>query len=339
MKNNKEAKDFFKASLCWVGLFFIMIFCSVITGIDGIFAFIGASSIVLSIVCILAGIITLVAHRDVKVKYKKQDSEEFLVKAKEIEQQFNNDKNEFKALIDKNTYNKNQLVSELNNKKEAKKQYDTLINNFIKANKIKIGNGIAVNMVNDTIEYYNKIIKLENVTGVQVQCNSKIITESNTVEERKARRGLVSTVGRTAVGALVTAPISGVGAVIGLTGTKKTKGMSSTTTTQKEVNSYTVVILTNSIQNSVVTITCGNSEVQAIQISNAINNACINIGTVDTTEHNANLLESAKLDGEIQGLKDKIKEIDKDIKNFNNTIIKLDRECKKTIKQLRKELK
>ena len=339
MKNNKEAKDFFEASLCYIGIFFIMIFCSVITGVDGIFAFIGASSIVLSIVCLLAGIVTLVAHRDVKVKYKKSDNPEFVEKSKYIEQDFNNRKNEIKTSIDKNTYNKNQLEMELNNKKEAKKQYDTLINNFIKANKIKIGNGIAVNMVNDTIEYYNKIIKLEDITGVQVQCNSKIITESNTVEERKARKGLVSTVGRTAVGALVTAPLGGVGAVIGLTGTKKTKGTSSTTTTQKEVNSYTVVILTNSIQNSVVTITCGNSEVQAIQISNAINNACINIGTVDTTGHNANLLESAKLDGEIQGLKDKIKELDKDIKNFNNTIIKLDRECKKTIKQLRKELK
>lgn len=338
MKNNKEAKDFFKASLCYVGIFFIMIFCSVVTGIDGIFAFIGASSIVLSIVCILAGIITLVAHRDVKVKYKKQDSEEFLAKAKEIEQQFNNDKNEFKALIDKNTNDKDNLRALLKDKEEIKKRYDSNINNFIKANKIKIGNGVVVNMVNDTIEYYNKIIRLEDVTGVQVQCNSKIITESNTVEERKARKGLVSTVGRATVGIALTGGMP-VGAVLGLTGTKKTKGTSSTTTTQKEVNSYTVVILTNSIQNSVITITCGNSEVQAIQISNAINNACVNIGTIDTTEHDANLLESAKLGGEIQGLKDKIKELDKDIKNFNNTIIKLDRECKKTIKQLRKELK
>ena len=334
----KDIEDWLKASVCWFLVFIIMLICSIITGIDGIFCFIGIFSLIGSIVCILAGIITLVAHRDVKVKYKKQDSEEFLVKAKEIEQQFNNDKNEFKALIDKNTNDKDNLRALLKDKEEIKKRYDSNIDNFIKANKIKIGNGIVVNMVNDTIEYYNKIIRLEDVTGVQVQCNSKIITESNTVEERKARKGLVSTVGRATVGIALTGGMP-VGAVLGLTGTKKTKGTSSTTTTQKEVNSYTVVILTNSIQNSVITITCGNSEVQAIQISNAINNACINIGTVDTTEHNANLLESAKLGGEIQGLKDKIKELDKDIKNFNNTIIKLDRECKKTIKQLRKELK
>lgn len=338
MKNDKEAKDLFKASLCYLILFFIMIFCSVITGIDGVFAFIGIFSIVGSIICLLGGVINLIAHRDVKIKYRKRDSEEFLMKAKEVEQQFNNNKNEFKVLINKNTNDKDNLKTLLKDKEEAKKQYDNSINNFIKANKIKIGSGVFVNMVNDTIEYYNKIIKLEDITGVQVQCNSKIVTESNIVEERKARKGLVSTVGRATVGIALTGGMP-VGAVLGLTGTKKTKGKSSTTTTQKEVNSYTVVILTNSIQNSVITITCGNNEIQAIQISNAINNACINIGTVDTTEHNANLSESAKLSGEIQGLKDKIKDLDRNIKNYNDTIVKLDRECKKQIKKLRKELK
>ena len=233
----KDIEDWLKASVCWFLVFIIMLICSIITGIDGIFCFIGIFSLIGSIVCILAGIITLVAHRDVKVKYKKQDSEEFLVKAKEIEQQFNNDKNEFKALIDKNTNDKDNLRALLKDKEEIKKRYDSNIDNFIKANKIKIGNGIVVNMVNDTIEYYNKIIRLEDVTGVQVQCNSKIITESNTVEERKARKGLVSTVGRATVGIALTGGMP-VGAVLGLTGTKKTKGTSSTTTTQKEVNSY-----------------------------------------------------------------------------------------------------
>lgn len=338
MKNNEEAKNFFKASLLYLVVFFIMIFCSAVSGIDGIFAFFGILSIIASIICLLGGVINQITHRDVKIKYKKQDNKEFLEKAKDIEQQFNNDKNEFKVLINKSTNDKDNLETLLKGKEETKKQYDNNINNFIKANKIKIGNGIVVNMVNDTIEYYNKIIKLEDITGVQVQCNSKIITESNTVEERKARKGLVSTVGRATVGIALTGGMP-VGAVLGLTGTKKTKGTSSTTTTQKEVNTYTVVVLTNNIQNSVFTITCGNSEIQAIQISNAINNACINIGTIDTTEHETNLLESEKLDGEIKALKDKIKDLNRDIKNFNNTIVKLDRECKKQIKQLRKEMK
>ena len=179
---------------------------------------------------------------------------------------------------------------------------------------------------------------MEDITGVQVQCNSKIVTESNTVEERKARKGLVSTVGRATVGIALTGGMP-VGAVLGLTGTKKTKGKSSTTTTQKEVNTYTVIILTNSVKNSAVTITCGNSEVEAVRISNAINNACINIGTLDTEEHEANLQMSAKLGGEIQGLKDKINDLDRDIKNFNKTIKDLNKQCNKQIKQLRKELK
>ena len=76
-------------------------------------------------------------------------------------------------------------------------------------------------MINNTIEYYSSVVKMEDITGVQVQCNSKIVTESNTVEQRKARKGLVSTVGRATVGVALVGPA---GAVLGLTGSKKTKG-------------------------------------------------------------------------------------------------------------------
>lgn len=57
---SKEVKDCLKASVCWFLVFIIMIFCSVVTGIDGIFAFIGMFSLFASIVCLaIAPIISI----------------------------------------------------------------------------------------------------------------------------------------------------------------------------------------------------------------------------------------------------------------------------------------
>lgn len=335
--------EFLKASFAWFLVFIIMLFCSAISGIDGIFMFIGYFALFCSIFCLLGGIVDLVKNKvgniqAKKPKYKKSDDKYFLEKANKIEQECNNNIQHFQELININTQDKEELVTTLKTKKDEKSKVDNVINNFIKENVIKIGKGVAVNMINNTIEYYSSIISMEDITGVQVQCNSKIVTESNTVEERKARKGLVSTVGRATVGIALTGGMP-VGAVLGLTGTKKTKGKSSTTTTQKEVNTYTVIILTNNIKNSVFTINCGDSETDAIRISNAINNACINIGALDTEEHEVNLQTSAKLSGEIQALKDKINALDGDIERFNKTIKDLNKQCNKQIKQLRKELK
>ena len=339
----KDIKDCLKASVCWFLVFIIMLICSIITGIDGIFCFIGIFSLIGSIVCLITGIVKLVKNKvgniqAKKPKCKKSDDKYFLEKANKIEQECNNNIQHFQELININTQDKEELATTLKTKKDEKSKVDNVINNFIKENVIKIGKGVTVNMINNTIEYYSSIISMEDITGVQVQCNSKIVTESNTVEERKARKGLVSTVGRATVGIALTGGMP-VGAVLGLTGSKKTKGTSSTTTTQKEVNSYTVVILTNSIKDSVVTITCGDSEVEAVRISNAINNACINIGTLDTEEHQANLQVSAKLGEEIQVLKDKIKVLNEEIKELSKNIKELNKQCNKKIKQLRKELK
>lgn len=293
--------------------------------------------LVASVCLLVVGIIEHFANTT-KPKYKEIDDKDFLEKVNKIEQECNNNIQHFQELINKNTEDKEELATTLKTKKDEKNRVDNVINSFIKENRIKIGRGITVNMINNTIEYYTNIISMEDITGVQVKCNSKIVTESNTIEERKARRGLISTVGRATVGVALTAG-SPVGAVLGLTGTKKTKGTSNTTTVQKEVNTYTVVILTNSIKNSVINIACGNSEVEAVRISNAINNACINMGVLDTEEHEANLEMSTKLGEEIQVLKDKIKVLDTDIKGFNKTIKDLNKQCNKQIKQLRKELK
>ena len=54
---NVEAKQFFQASLYWFVLFFLMMICSIVTGIDGIFAFVGVFSLLGSIVCLIGGII------------------------------------------------------------------------------------------------------------------------------------------------------------------------------------------------------------------------------------------------------------------------------------------
>lgn len=332
---NKEVKDLLEASVCWFGVFVIMLICSIITGIDGIFCFIGMFSLVAGIICLVVGLIEHFANTT-KTRYKKTDDKEFLEKASKIEEECNNNIQPLQELINKNTQDKDELVATMEAKIDEKDKVDSIINSFIEKNVIKIGKGLKVNMINDTIEYYSTIIKMEDVTGVQVQCNSKIVTESNTVEQRKAKKGLVSTVGRATVGAALVGPA---GAVLGLTGSKKIKGTSSTTTTQKEVNSYTVVILTNSIKDSVVTITCGDSEVEAIRINNAINNACLNIGALDTEEYQANLQVSAKLGEEIQVLKDKIKALNEEIKKLSKNIKELNKQCNKKIKQLRKELK
>lgn len=325
----------FMASFVW---FVIAIATVETTETFCVLSFLVSLVILVISICLLIGGVTDSIKNNVKFttkpKYKETDDKDFLEKANKIEQECNNNIQHFQELINKNTKDREELVTTLKTKKDEKSQVDNIINNFIKQNKIKIGKGITVNMINNTIEYYTNIISMEDITGVQVKRNSKIVTESNTVEERKARRGLVSTVGRATVGVALT--MNPVGAVLGLTGTKKTKGTSNTTTVQKEVNTYTVVILTNSIKNSVINIACGNSEVEAVRISNAINNACINMGVLDTEEHKANLQTSAKLGGEIQALKDKISALDRDVKRFNKTIKDLNKQCNKQIKQLKK---
>ena len=343
---NKEVKNCLKASVGWFGVFVIMLIDSMlcdlagIDALDGFFAFVGMFSLFVSPLCLIYAVVEFLKSKTVgtKNRYRKSDNKDFLEKANGIEQKYNDDIQHCQELINADTKDKEELVSTLKIKEDGKRLVDSSINKFIKENTIKIGRGLTVNMIDNTIEYYTTTIRMEDITGVQVQCNSKVVTESNTVEQRKARKGLVSTVGRATVGVALTGGMP-VGAVLGLTGTKKTKGSSNTTTTQQEINTYTVVVLTSSIKNSVVTIACGNSEVEAISISNSINNACLNMGTLDTEEHEANVAMSTELGKEIQELKDKINAINKDIKGLDKSIKDLNKLCNKQIKELRKELK
>lgn len=191
-------------------------------------------------------------------------------------------------------------------------------------------------MISNVLIHNSKTVKLEEITSVQVKCNSQVITQTNTAEERKARKGLTSTVGRAAVGVALVGPA---GAVLGLTGSKKTKGKSSTTTTQKEVNSYKVIILTSNMSNPMISINCGSIEENALKVSNAINNACMNIGSVETETHENNIAKSDELEFAIKELKEKVKILDKENNELKNIINSLNKECKKAIKQLRKEMK
>ena len=268
-----------------------------------------------------------------EVTSRKEISEETLTKIKEVEDCYCTRINEVEQQQALNRQDKNKLQDELNAKIKEKKQYDTEIKNFIKANTYNIKLGTSIDMISNVLVHNSKFIKLDDIVEVQVQCNSQVITQTNTVEERKARKGLTSTVGRAAVGVALVGPA---GAVLGLTGTKKTKGRSSTTTTQKEMNTYKVIVLTSRIGDSIVSINCGSSEETALKVSNAINNACINSGTVDITNHEDNIIKSDELEFAIRDLRGEMKDLDKVYNTLKKTIKSLKQEREKEIKQLKK---
>ena len=59
----EDIKHDLKTSVCWILVFIIMLFCSAITGIDGIFMFIGYFALFGSIFCLLYGIVNLVKNK------------------------------------------------------------------------------------------------------------------------------------------------------------------------------------------------------------------------------------------------------------------------------------
>lgn len=339
MKN--DLKQCFKASGIWFLLFMVMLIASCSLGVDGIISIIGLFSLFASVFTFLCGVVGLIKIKISKQKinepkYKKKDSDEFIQQAQVIEKQFNERIQKEQLIQTTNTKTKDNLQTTLDGKKHLKKQCDDIVNAFLKENVCKVGR-ISINMIDGTVEYYTTKINLEEITDIQVKCNSQIITKSNTNEQRQARRGLVSTMGRAAVGTLVLG--NPCGAVLGLTGKKKTKGSSSTTTTQTQIDNYSVVILTTDIKNSVITIPCGHSEEEALRVSNSINNAAINVGTIETDEYNTKIIESEKLMLEIKELQDQIKSLNSKNKEITKTINTLTTERNKQIKQLRKQFK
>lgn len=335
---NDDTRDYFKASGYWFLLFIVMITISCVFNIDGLIAFIGLLSLFGSVFTFIGGFVGLIKNKfktQRNVLYKAKDSEEFIKQAKEIEQQFNEQIQKEQLIQEMNDKNKNNLQLTLEGKQNLKKEYDDCINSFIKENVFKVGR-VTINMINGTFEYYSTIVNLEDIVDIQIKCNSQIIVKSNTSEQRQARRGLVSTVGRATVGTLA---FGGAGAVLGLTGKKKTKGSSSTTTTQTQIDEYSVIVLTNNIRNSVITIPCGRSEEEALRVSNSINNASINVGVLDTEEHEVKVLESNKYGLEIKELQNQIKEINNSNKESIKRVNKLTTERNGQIKQLRKQFK
>lgn len=322
--------------LCLLGSFISVAICFVT---DFILLFL--LSMVLfgvSCICLLVGLIKMLIEKlgVGKPNYNDKDSEEFITKAKEVEECFNNKVSDNKRQQKINREKRNDLQNDLDEKTKAKKQYDIAIKNFINSNTYKVQLGLSIDMISNVLIHNSKTVKLEEITSVQVKCNSQVITQTNTAEERKARKGLGSTVGRAAVGVALVGPA---GAVLGLTGSKKSKGKSSTTTTQKEVNSYKVIILTSNMSNPMISINCGSIEENALKVSNAINNACMNIGSVETETHENNIAKSDELEFAIKELKEKVKILDKENNELKNIINSLNKECKKAIKQLRKEMK
>ena len=94
---NNEIKDYFKASICWFGVFILMLICSIITGIDGIFTFVGIFGLVASVICLVGAIIKFIKNKVVntnsyitmkekqilKNQEKKKQEEEMLNKKEE----------------------------------------------------------------------------------------------------------------------------------------------------------------------------------------------------------------------------------------------------------------
>lgn len=338
---NTNSRDCFKASGIWLGMSFVLTIISVAIDTFGLFL-LALLFFLFSMFCLLGGIVYLIKNsiksnqvKNNKIKYSQKDSAEFIKQAGLVEKEFDERIKKEQQQQNINRKECQNLQTELDGKKQLKKQYDNVINEFLKENVFKVGR-VSINMIQGTVEYYTTTIKLEDITDIQVKCNSQVITKSNTSEQRQAKRGLVSTVGRAAVGTVAFGPA---GAVLGLTGKKKTKGSSSTTTTQTQVDNYSVIILTSNIQNSVITIPCGHSETEALRVSNSINNAAINIGTVDTEEHSKNVDESNKLGLEIKDLQEQIKILDGEHKQTTQLINGLIKERNKNIKQLRKQLK
>lgn len=338
---NTNSRDCFKASGIWLGMGFVLTIISVAIDTFGLFL-LALLFFLFSVFCLLGGIVYLIKDitktakpKDNKIKYSQKDSAEFIKQAGIITKDYEERIQKEQQKQDVNRKECQNLHTELDGKKQLKKQYDNVINEFLKENVFKVGR-VSINMIQGTVEYYTTTIKLEDITDIQVKCNSQVITKSNTSEQRQAKRGLVSTVGRAAVGTVAFGPA---GAVLGLTGKKKTKGSSSTTTTQTQVDNYSVIILTSNIQNSVITIPCGHNEAEALRVSNSINNAAINIGTVDTEEHGKNVDESNKLGLEIKDLQEQIKILDGEHKQTTQLINGLIKERNKNIKQLRKQLK
>jgi hypothetical protein len=342
MKN--DLKQCFKASGIWFLLFVVMLVVSCSLGVDGIVAVIGLFSLFASVFTFLYGVVNGVVNL-IKIKigkqktneivYKKKDSDEFIQQVQVIEKQFNERIQKEQLIQTTNTKTKDNLQITLDGKKRLKKQCDDIINSFLKENVYKVGR-ISINMIDGTVEYYTTKISLEKITDIQVKCNSQVITKSNTSEQRQARRGLVSTMGRAAVG---TVAFGAAGAVLGLTGKKKTQGSSSTTTTQTRIDDYSVIILTTDIKNSIITIPCGHSEEEALRISNSINNAAVNVGTVETDEYDAKIIESEKLMSDIKELQDQIKNLNSENKEITKTINTLITERNKQIKQLTKQFR
>ena len=90
---NKEVKDFLNASVIWLVIFVLMLICSIVTGIDGIFCFIGMFSLFASAVCLCGAFIVSAKNKilETKNKYKIQDSKDSLEQMNEIKQQDSKD--------------------------------------------------------------------------------------------------------------------------------------------------------------------------------------------------------------------------------------------------------
>ena len=96
---NNEIKDYFKASICWFGVFILMLICSIITGIDGIFTFVGIFGLVASVICLIGAIIKFIKNKVVNTNSYIAMKEKQILKNQEKKKQEDEMKQQVKEAL------------------------------------------------------------------------------------------------------------------------------------------------------------------------------------------------------------------------------------------------
>ena len=295
-----------------------------------------------------------------EIKASNNMSEAAKIELKQIEEKYN------VAELDERLNSLNNENNRLYNEINTLTQIQTDSANKIKSFEQEFTSNlydIRIKHIDKTVTYKNDTIKLDEILDIEISCNSRVISTTNssttttgnnvTKSKGKEKRSLVSMAARGAVGTVLLGPVGGIAGMA--SAPKKSKGKSvttvntnnrtTTTTTDRQVNNYTVLIHTTRIENSIINIPCGESEVKAKSIVNGILNS-INYPKEITEETINEYNETVALNNEtstkIDATNASIKQIKNDIKTSNrerrNLVAKKNKEIYNLNKRVKKGL-
>ena len=160
---NKGVKDWLKASVCWLGVFILTIICSIITGIDGIFALFGMLSLIASPICFIGAIISFIKNKVVNTNSYITMKEKQILKNQEKKKQEEKMKKEF-----------------LDRKKEALQlEAETVL---IQA-RIEITSALLENYANIDKDYLSK----EKQESKRIEIKSMLVEQLDSLREDSER--------------------------------------------------------------------------------------------------------------------------------------------------------